>query len=70
LNDGYRFKQDADGNIVSGALKVIASDTAFTQFGGFSGALQSNTATIEVPDTGFYFVHADIEKIIECPIPE
>ncbi|RPA70052.1 hypothetical protein EF405_01820 [Cyclobacteriaceae bacterium YHN15] len=70
LNDGYRFKQDADGNVVSGALKVIESDTQFTQFSGFSGALQSNTATIEVSDKEYYFVHADIERKIECPVAD
>ncbi|MFC0262233.1 immunoglobulin domain-containing protein [Fontibacter flavus] len=69
LNEGIRF---AEG---SGALKVIASNTQFTRFSGFSGALSNatingNTATISVPDRAFYFVHGDIEKIIECPIPE
>ncbi|SMD43508.1 hypothetical protein SAMN00777080_2101 [Aquiflexum balticum DSM 16537] len=70
LDPGFRFAQDADGNIVSGALKVFASNTQFTQFSGFSGALQSNTATIRVPDTGFYFVHGDIERKIDCPIAD
>ncbi|RZS94745.1 immunoglobulin domain-containing protein [Cecembia calidifontis] len=65
LNEGIRF---AD---VSGALKVIASNTQFTRFSGFSGALNNatingNTATIRVPDRAFYFVHGDIERIIEC----
>ena len=70
LDEGFRFAQDADGNIVSGALKVFASNTQFTQFSGFSGALQSNTATIRVPDTGYYFVHGDIERKIDCPIAD
>lgn len=65
LNEGIRF---AEG---SGALKVIASNTQFTRFSGFSGALSNatingNTATISVPDRAFYFVHGDIERIIEC----
>jgi len=75
LDDGFRFAQDADGNIVSGALKVIVSDTKFTQFEGFAGALSNatfngNTAKISVPDEPNYFVHADIERKIDCPIAD
>lgn len=69
LNEGIRFAE------VSGALKVIASNTQFTRFSGFSGALSNatingNTATIRVPDRSFYFVHGDIERIIECPVED
>jgi len=69
LNEGIRFAE------VSGALKVIASNTQFTRFSGFSGALSNatingNTATISVPDRAFYFVHGDIERIIECPVED
>jgi hypothetical protein len=75
LNEGIRFAQDADGKTVSGALKVIASNTQFTSFSGFRGALSNaaingNTATISVPNRSFYFVHADIERIIECPVED
>jgi hypothetical protein len=70
FDEGFRLAQDAEGNVVSGALKVFASHNAFTQFGGFSGALQSNTASIKVPDTANYFVHADIERKIECPVAD
>jgi hypothetical protein len=50
-------------------LKFLHLMIQFTQFSGFNGALQSNTATIRVPDKEFYFVHADIErKITECPV--
>ncbi|EKB48184.1 hypothetical protein B879_03220 [Cecembia lonarensis LW9] len=75
LNEGIRFAQDADGKTVSGALKVIASNTQFTSFSGFRGALSNatingNTATISVPDRPFYFVHGDIERIIECSVED
>lgn len=70
LDAGFRLKQDADGNIIGGALKVFASNTTFTQFTGFTGALQSNTGTIKVPDRAYYFVHADIGigEEVECPV--
>ena len=72
FDEGFRLAQDPDGNIVGGALKVFASDTAFTQFRGFSGALQSNTATIRVPNRANYFVHVDIEekREVECEVED